>query len=225
MKRFSLFFLSLLLLGCQTDEDALALQGSTEEFEVETLGVGGDCRLPMVTFLGKLDEVEKITGSRSPWATHYAYGLSPELQQGKILLVRIRKPVDEEPRLCTAMGPVYDAVTIVSARVKEVCLEYRQAPAVSVTGPATGRVNDVVPLVVSFGVSSGCGQFNQFVVENVAGTTHTVQVRARYAGCICTQVAPVLQATYPFQANQPGIYTIKFRQGDNSFVTHTVTVQ
>jgi hypothetical protein len=223
MKQLSLLLFSLLMLGCQTDKDALALEGSTEEFEVETMGRGMDCGLPLIDFKDKLDEVEKITGSS--WGRFYAYNLSPELWQGKILKVKIRKTRDSELGICTTFGPWYPWVTIVSARVTEECLEYRQAPAVSVEGPVTGRVNEVVPLSVSFGVSSGCGQFNQFVVESLAGTTHTVQVRARYAGCICTQVAPILQATYPFQANQPGVYTVRFRKADNSFVTHTVTIQ
>lgn len=223
MKRFSLLLLSLLTLSCQPDEDALELAASTEEFEVETMGRGLDCSPPLIDFKDKLDEVEKITGSS--WGRFYAYNLNPELGQGKILKVRIRKTRDSELGICTAFGPGYPWVTIVSARVTEECLEYRQASAVSIEGPATGRVNEIVPLAVSFQVSSGCGRFSQFIVESVAGTTHTVQVQARYAGCICTQVAPTLQATYPFQATQAGVYAVRFRQADNSFVTHTVTIQ
>lgn len=224
MKRFLLLLLplSLLTLSCQTDEDALALEASTEEFEVETIGVGGDCRLPQIDFIDKLDEVQKITNS--PWSIHYAYGLSPELREGKVLLVRIRKYVGEDSRICYTLGPSYSAVQIVSAKVKEECLTYRQAPTISVEGPSTGRVDEAVPLTVSFGAINGCGQFSRFI-ETGSGTTRTVHVQARYAGCICTQVAPTLQTTYTFKAAQPGVYEIKFWKADNSFLTHTITVQ
>lgn len=214
---------SVLTLSCQPDDDALALQASTQEFEVETLGRGLDCGLPLLEFKDQLEEVEKITGSS--WGRFYAYNLDPELWQGKILKVTIRKTRDKELSMCTAMGPAYPGVTIVSARVTEECLDYRPASVTSVEGPATGRVNEIVPLTVSFQVSSGCGQFRQFIVERVAGTTHMVQVQARYAGCVCSQVAPTFPATYPFQVTHPGVYEVQFRKADNRFVTHTVTVQ
>lgn len=224
MKRFLLLLLplSLLTLSCQTDEDALALEASTQEFEVETLGRGMDCGLPLIDFKDNLTEVEAITGSS--WGRYYAYNLSPELWEGKVLRVRIRKPKDSELGVCTHLGPTYPWVTIVSAKVKEECVSYRQAPALSVQGPATGRVDEAVPLTVSFGASNGCGQFSRFI-ETGSGTTRTVQVQARYVGCICTEIAPMLQTTYTFKAAQPGVYEIKFWKADNSFLTHTVTVQ
>ena len=227
MKRFLrlrlLLPLSLSTLSCQPDDDALALQASAQEFEVETLGQGLDCGLPLIEFKDQLEQVEKITGSS--WGRFYAYNLPPELWQGKILKVKIRKTQDKEFGICTAMGPAYPWVTIVSARVIEKCLDYRPASVAGVVGPATGRVNEIVPLSVSFQVDRGCGQFHQFIVERVAGTTHTVQAQARYEGCGCRQVAPTLQATYPFQATHPGVYEVQFRQSDTSFVTHTVRVQ
>ena len=104
------------------------------------------------------------------------------------------------------------------------CVTYGQASTVGIEGPTTGRLDEVLPLVVSFSVNSGCGQFDRFT-ETGTGTARTVQVQALYAGCVCTTNVPIRQTTYTFKAAQPGVYEVKFWKSDTDFVTHTVTVQ
>lgn len=103
------------------------------------------------------------------------------------------------------------------------CLSYIQAPVTNVTGPVTGAVNQPITLSVYFGCFNGCGQFNNFE-KTSSGNTTTINVIAKYEGCICTQVAPILQTSYNFQASQAGTYELKFLEND-TYLTHTIVVQ
>ena len=104
------------------------------------------------------------------------------------------------------------------------CLEFKQSPVSVVTGPATGNINQDINLAVSFSCFNGCGQFGSFNSTTVADTT-TIEVIAKYEGCICTQDLPVRQTNYTFRKSQPGTYHLKFMQLHNAYIVHTITVQ
>ncbi|MBS1752883.1 MAG: hypothetical protein R2765_12490 [Ferruginibacter sp.] len=104
------------------------------------------------------------------------------------------------------------------------CLSYTQAPVTKVEGPNTGNVNQDINLIVSFGCFNGCGQFGKFE-QTSDGDTTTINVIAKYEGCICTQDAPIRQTTYKFKATQPGIYFLKFLQTEKAYLTDTIQIQ
>lgn len=104
------------------------------------------------------------------------------------------------------------------------CLSYTKAPVINIVGAHTALVNQEVFLTVSFGCYNGCGQFGDFE-ETIAGNTSTIRVNAKYEGCICTQDAPTRITSYKFKKSQTGTYELKFLQGENSYLTHTINVQ
>ncbi len=107
---------------------------------------------------------------------------------------------------------------------KDNCLSYKKAPGISIVGANTALVNQEVVLTVSFGCFNGCGQFGNFE-ETIAGNTSTINVNAKYEGCICTQDAPIRTALYKFKKSQTGTYELKFFQGENSYLSYTIIVQ
>lgn len=104
------------------------------------------------------------------------------------------------------------------------CLSYTKAPVTKIEGPTTALVTQNINLTVSFGCFNGCGQFGNFE-ETTNGNTTTINVNAKYEGCICTQDTPIRQTIYSFKRTQPGTYDLKFLQTDNNYLTYTITVQ
>ena len=107
---------------------------------------------------------------------------------------------------------------------KDNCLSYKKAPVISIVGANTASVNQEVVLTVSFGCFNGCGQFGNFE-ETIAGNTATINVNAKYEGCICTQDAPIRTTLYKFKKSQTGSYELKFFHGENSYLSYTIIVQ
>ena len=103
------------------------------------------------------------------------------------------------------------------------CISFVKAPVTRVDGPNTGFVNQDIDLTVSFVCNNGCGQFGNFEITS-SGTTISIAVIAKYEGCICTQVILTRQVQYRFRQSVPGTYTLKFYLPDNSYLTHTITI-
>lgn len=104
------------------------------------------------------------------------------------------------------------------------CISYNQAPINSVTVPASGQVNQNIPITISFGCYNGCGQFGS-IEETNQGNTKEIKIIAKYEGCICTQDAPVRQTTYNFNSTTSGTFILKFLQNNNSFIVDTIIIQ
>lgn len=71
---------------------------------------------------------------------------------------------------------------------------------------------------------NGCGQFGSFT-ENKQGKTITLGVIAKYEGCICTEIAPILNEIYTFKTIEQGTYYLKFLQKDNNYLVDTLVIQ
>jgi hypothetical protein len=104
------------------------------------------------------------------------------------------------------------------------CNSLTLAPVTKVEGPKTAAINQTIALTVYFGCFNGCGNFGNYE-QTVNGNTTTINVIAKYQGCICTQDAPVRQSIYNFSAPQTGTYYLKFFQATNTYITDTITVQ
>jgi len=78
-------------------------------------------------------------------------------------------------------------------------------------------INKPVQVEVQFGVSNGCGQFGKFL-ESSNGNTRTIEVEAKYIGCICTQDIPIRNTQYEFLTSEPGVYRLMFKSGKSNFI-------
>ncbi len=90
------------------------------------------------------------------------------------------------------------------------CVENRIAYVSSINSATTGKVNENINIEVSFGVNNGCGNFGKFI-ETQNGNTKTIEVEARYEGCVCTLDAPTRKTNYVFKTQNSGNYILKFK--------------
>ncbi|HMT73224.1 MAG TPA: hypothetical protein PKA77_04110 [Chitinophagaceae bacterium] len=104
------------------------------------------------------------------------------------------------------------------------CLSFNKAPVTKIEGSNSALVNQEIILTVSFGCYNGCGQFGSFD-EVISGNATTITVNTKYEGCVCTQDAPIRQASYKFKKSQAGTFDLKFLQAENTYLIHTITVQ
>lgn len=98
------FLIILLFPSChKEDNDPNAFQ-----FQAEVLGSNLDCGVFSIKFTSKLDKVKMIVGSKTLDGIYIAKNLPTELQQSGIKIkLDVRKILDSELGICTAMGPSY----------------------------------------------------------------------------------------------------------------------
>lgn len=77
---------------------------------------------------------------------------------------------------------------------------------------------------VLFPVTNGCGEFASFK-QTTAGNVTTIEVVAKYEGCVCTQDIRLLKSVYNFNQSIPGTYTLKFKMSDDTYTTQTVIIE
>lgn len=95
----------------------------------------------------------------------------------------------------------------------------------SINAANTGTVGTPLNIEVFFGVYNGCGEFNKFV-KNQNGNTTEIEVKSQYEICsICPQVALTLETTYEFTASSPGDYTLKFKSGEDEYISTTISIE
>jgi len=104
------------------------------------------------------------------------------------------------------------------------CLSYRAGTVTKVDGPNTGSINQEIFLLVSFSCTSDCGDFGYFE-QSANGNTTTINVIAKYEGCLCTQNIPTRQTTYKFNATQTGTYYLKFFKTTGNYLIDTITIR
>lgn len=75
---------------------------------------------------------------------------------------------------------------------------------------------------VDFQVNNGCGQFFIFE-ENTVGNITTINVVAKYEGCVCTEDYPIRRTVYSFLPSVAGTYILKFKMEGENYITKTVT--
>ena len=103
------------------------------------------------------------------------------------------------------------------------CLEFKPAGVITVETNATadgiGQFFDV-----TFPVINGCGEFGSFN-QTTAGNVTTIEVIAKYEGCICTQDIRFLKELYNFSQTTPGTYILKFKMEDGTYLTQMVLIE
>ena len=103
------------------------------------------------------------------------------------------------------------------------CIENKIAYVSSINSPSTGTVNENINIEVSFGVNNGCGNFGKFI-ETQSGNTKTIEVEARYEGCVCTMDAPARKANYVFKTQNSENYIFKFKSSSTEYITVTLAI-
>lgn len=103
------------------------------------------------------------------------------------------------------------------------CVEYEIGYVTSVNAPTTGTINEAIDIEVNFGVFNGCGGFGKFI-ETENGNVKTIEVEAKYKGCICTQDVPIRTTHYVFTAKNKGEYELNFKSSPTEFITVNLTI-
>lgn len=103
------------------------------------------------------------------------------------------------------------------------CIENRIAYVTSTNSPSTGNVNENINIEVSFGVNNGCGNFGKFI-ETQNGNIKTIEVEARYEGCVCTMDAPTRKTNYIFKTQNSGNYILKFKSSPTEYITVNLAI-
>lgn len=103
------------------------------------------------------------------------------------------------------------------------CIENKIAYVTSIISPSTGTVNENINIEVSFGVNNGCGNFGKFI-ETQNGNTKTIEVEARYEGCVCTMDVPTRKTNYVFKSQNSGNYILKFKSSETEYITKNISI-
>ena len=113
MRTVILLICAISFFGC--DKQA----GPGNSFEVVSAGKGIDCGLVLIDFQQTdIDRLETITGENGE-LRYFAFGLDPQFEQdGKAFVVTVRKTREDELFACTAQGPQYPWITILTAKEK-----------------------------------------------------------------------------------------------------------
>ncbi|MDD3003504.1 hypothetical protein [Flavobacterium sp.] len=102
------------------------------------------------------------------------------------------------------------------------------APTAFVVGPNTTQVNVPVTLEVSYKTKKKCGEFVSFHTATNAGPlSNIITVNTTYDQCKCNEEDPetVEKENYTFKKSMPGLYVLKFKQTNETYVVHNVTVE
>lgn len=105
----------------------------------------------------------------------------------------------------------------------ELCITNEIEYVTSVDSPNTGNVNKIINIEVDFRVVNGCGTFGKFIEIN-NGNTRTIEVEAKYEGCICTQDEAIRTVNYAFTPTNTGNYELKFKSSPTEFITVNLTI-
>ena len=98
------------------------------------------------------------------------------------------------------------------------CIEYEIGNVTTINAPTTGTVNETINIEVNFQVFNGCGRFGKFI-ETENENVKTIEVEAKYEGCICTQDIPIRTTNYEFTASNAGEYVLNFKSSPTEFIT------
>jgi hypothetical protein len=104
------------------------------------------------------------------------------------------------------------------------CIEYDTGYVTSVNSTTTGTVNETINIEVNFRVLNGCGGFEQFI-ETENGNIKTIEVEAKYEGCICSQDVPIRKVNYHFIASKSGDYELNFKSSPTEFITVNLIIK
>ncbi|HUC81291.1 MAG TPA: hypothetical protein VMR70_10270 [Flavisolibacter sp.] len=96
----------------------------------------------------------------------------------------------------------------------------------TVTGAATGTVNNPVKLTVTYPYTNGCDYIGSFE-ESRAGNKVTIKALSKPVAkdAVCTQDAGTRTVEYNFTSATAGTFELQFLKPNGTTLNHTVTIQ
>jgi hypothetical protein len=94
----------------------------------------------------------------------------------------------------------------------------------TVTGSNTAAVNQPVLLTVSYRYSNGCQVIDTFKQEAIGNVIFIKAFGHFDKSAFCTQDAGTKFKVYTFTSSSKGTFGLRFTNIDNSFISHTITV-
>lgn len=104
-----------------------------------------------------------------------------------------------------------------------IIIDVRQWQMTKVVGASTGTINQQIALTVSWPYSSGCDVLDKFE-ESRNGNIIIVKAYGHSEDGPCTMDAGYKTKIYNFVSTQTGTFELRFTNIDNSFISHTVTI-
>ncbi|TDO99268.1 hypothetical protein [Flavobacterium sp. 245] len=106
----------------------------------------------------------------------------------------------------------------------QVCVSYEQAPVIVANVPSIGKVNEIIPIDITFSTRNSCGGFDS-VSETNSGNTKTITIKAKYEGCFCFQSIGNIKTIYNFKATTTGTHILRFPQPNGGLLTYSINIQ
>jgi hypothetical protein len=98
--------------------------------------------------------------------------------------------------------------------------------ATAVVGPTEADIDESILLEVSYKTKKNCGVFNAFFDNSFPSTLiDVVTVNVLYDACACDEMETVEKTNYTFNKSEAGVYVVRFKKTNDTFVEHTVTVE
>lgn len=96
----------------------------------------------------------------------------------------------------------------------------------TITGPVQTAIDVPINLEISYKTKKNCGGFKLFF-DNPSDDplVDIITVNTTYDACNCDEVQSVEKVNYSFKKSEAGVYVVKFRETNTTFIEHTVTVQ
>ena len=108
---------------------------------------------------------------------------------------------------------------------KEVEKEIIQHDMTAVTGPTSGAVNEGIPLTITYTSLNGCDSIDTFTKQTDANVVSVRAFSYRISpNTACTQVLSTRTKVFNFVSASKGTFELRFYKTDNTFFTHTVTI-
>ena len=92
-----------------------------------------------------------------------------------------------------------------------------------VAGTSTGTINQKIDLTVTWPYASGCDVLDKFE-ESRNGNIIIIKAYGHVEQTVCTQEAGYKTKTYNFVSTTAGTFELRFTNSDNSYISHTVTI-
>ena len=107
---------------------------------------------------------------------------------------------------------------------EEDCFSSESAYVTSINSPTTGTVNEIINIEVTFAAgSSSCYRSAEFIETSIENS-RSIEIEAKYEGCICTLDFVHETITYQFTASNVGDYELNFKSSPTEFITTNLTI-
>jgi hypothetical protein len=98
--------------------------------------------------------------------------------------------------------------------------------ATAVVGPTEAAIDESILLEVSYKTKKNCGAFSAFFDNSFPSPLiDVVTVNVFYDACACDEIETVEKSNYTFKKSAAGVYVVRFKKTNDTFVEHTVTVE